>query len=389
MTPILLAIAIQVSPNHLSQGGKSVIRIPKMIPAPKNFLATARGFRVELFYSGLNQPRKVAIAPNGDIFVVETRLERPIKNQPHQVVVLSGYTANHGPTTQTLWSTKLSYPFGIQFAYDHLYVASTDSIVRWTYRPGQRTASAEPEMVLPGIPAKGYRNHWTRNILFTPDFKSLFLTIGSVENLDQEDPRRAVIEKYPIDLAGRIGGSKETYATGLRNPIGIARNPWTGGLWANVAERDYEGDDLVPDFFTSITPHGFYGWPYAYIGNHHDKRMPHRPDLENRAIVPDVLFTAHSTPIDVLFIQGGAIVTLHGSQNRSKLCGYKVVFIPFSANGKPSGPPQDLVAGWLPAGSNKEIYGRPAGLAQLQDGSILIVDDWGGKIWRLRKDPVR
>ena len=382
-----LLLAAQVSSPKLSPGGRSVIRVPKMIPVTKPFLKAAPGFSIELFADRLNQPRKLAVAPNGDIFVVETRLERPIKNQPHAVVVLSGYDSNHGPQKRATWSTDLSYPFGIQFAFGHLYVANTGSIIRWPYKIGQTIADGKPEMVLDHIPQKGYRNHWTRNILFTKDFKSLFLSIGSVENLDEEHNRRALIEKYPISADGKIAGPVENYATGMRNPIGLAFEPITGQLWANVAERDYEGDDLVPDFFTSVTPHGFYGWPYAYIGNHHDKRMPRKPALEKTAIVPDILFVAHSTPIDIDFIPEGAVVTLHGSQNRSRLTGYKVVLIPFGKNGKPSGPPQDLVTGWLPKGSNREIYGRPAGLTTLNDGSILIVDDWGGKIWRLKRTP--
>jgi glucose/arabinose dehydrogenase len=239
--------------------------------------------------------------------------------------------------------------------------------------------------MLDHIPSNGYRNHWTRNILFGPDYRSLYLTIGSVENLDEEGPRRAVIERYAMGHSGDIVGPPEVYASGMRNPIGLAFQPTSGVLWANVAERDYEGDDLVPDFLTSVRPHGFYGWPYSYIGNHHDFRMPSKPEIERKAIVPDVLFIAHSTPIDVAFVPEGAIVTLHGSQNRSRFSGYKVVLIPFGANGKPTGPPQDLVTGWLPKGSNKEIYGRPAGLAVMKDGSVLIVDDWGGKIWRLRR----
>ncbi len=380
-----LLISSIVSSQHLAApGGKSVIRVPKQIPAPRSFLTGAKGFAVDLFVDNLNQPRKLAIAPNGDVFVVETRLERPIKNQPHEVVVLSGFDKDGRPTRRSSWSKELNYPFGIQFAFGHLYVANTGSIVRWPYAVGQTVAQGKPEVMLDGIPSNGYRNHWTRNILFDSAFKSLYLTIGSVENRDEEGPRRAVIERYKVDGSGRLS-SPEAFATGMRTPIGLAFHPNNGSLWANVAERDYEGDDLVPDFFTSVRPHGFYGWPYSYIGNHHDAKMPRKPELEDTAIVPDVLFGAHSTPIDVLFIKEGAVVTLHGSQNRSRLNGYKVVLIPFGANGKPSGPPQDLVTGWLPKWSNKEIYGRPAGLAIQKDGSILIVDDWGGKIWRLRR----
>ncbi len=380
-----LLLTAQLSAQNLPPVGKSVIRVPKLIKAPDSFLTTAKGYKIELFAGGLRQPRKIAVAPNGDIFVVQTRLEWPVKNQPHEVIVFSGYNQSHGPTHRSVWSKELYYPFGIQFAFDHLYVANTGSIVRWNYRPGQVTANGKPETVLAGIPERGYRNHWTRNILIDPTSKSLYLTIGSVENLDQEESRRAVIERYKLMDDGLISGKAETFAGGMRNPIGLTFEPRTHSLWANVAERDYEGDHLVPDYFTSVREHGFYGWPYAYIGNHHDPKMPRKPELERTAIVPEVLFEAHSTPIDAVFVDEGAIVTLHGSQNRSKLNGYKVVLIPFGTNGKPSGPPKNLVTGWLPKGSNREIHGRPAGLAKLPDGSILIVDDWGGKIWRLKR----
>jgi glucose/arabinose dehydrogenase len=385
MLSLLCLICLQVPKHVLPRGGKSVIRVPKQIPAPKSFLAAAKGFAVDLFADNLNQPRKLAIAPNGDVFVVQTRLERPIRNMPHGVVVLSGFDKDQRPTVKTTWTTDLVYPFGIQFGFGHLYVANTDSIVRWSYRPGQTTPSEKPEVILDHIPANGYRNHWTRNILFDSQLKSIFLTIGSVGNLDPEDARRAVIERYRLDSSGRIVGGREVYASGMRNPIGLAIQPGTGRLWANVAERDYEGDDLVPDFTTSVRPHGFYGWPYSLLGVRHDPKMPRNPALEKTTIVPDIWHTAHSTPIDIVFIPEGAVVTLHGSQNRSKLCGYKVVLIPFGPNHKPSGPPRDLVTGWLPKWSNREIYGRPAGLAVTRDGSILIVDDWGGKIWRLRR----
>lgn len=364
-------------------GGKSVIRVPKMVPAPKQFITCAKGWRAELFAEGLKHPRMMAVAPNGDVFVVQTRLEIKELNQPHEVVVLSGRDRTGRPTRKTLWSNAPFYPFGIQFAHGHLYVANTDSVVRWPYQPGQTSTTAKPEVMLSGIPSKGYRNHWTRNILFTPDEKQMFLTIGSEENLAEEGPRRAVIERYPVDSSGRLGKG-ERYASGLRNPIGLAIRPQTGELYANVAERDYKGDELVPDFFTRIQRGGFYGWPYCFLGGRHDPSMPRKPALERTAIMPDINFEAHATPIDCKFIPEGAVVALHGSQNRSTMTGYRVVLIPFK-NGRPKGPIRDLAVGWLPAGSNREIYGRPAGLALLGD-DILVADDWGGRIWRLRRN---
>jgi glucose/arabinose dehydrogenase len=384
--PLVCSLILQRQQVKLPPISKSTILVPTLVPAPPKFLAVPKGYKVDLFAENLRHPRMMAVAPNGDVFVVQTRIEVKTKNHPHEVVVLSEPDANGVPTKRTVWSDKLDMPFGIQFAYGHLYVASTNAIVRWPYQDHQIEAAADPEMILSGIPSNGYRNHWTRNILFSQDRKHLFLTIGSELNLAEEGPRRAVIERYNMDAEGRITGKPMTYATGLRNPIGLATNLNDGRLWANVAERDYKGDNLVPDFLTSIKPGGFYGWPYCYIGQHHDPRMPRKPALEKTAIVPDVLFTAHATPIDVKFLPEGALVALHGSQNRSRLTGYKVVLVPFGKNGKPSGKMRDFVTGWLPAGSNKNIYGRPSGLAVLKDGTILVTDDWAGRIWRIRRD---
>ena len=375
----------QVSARNLPPISKSTILVPTLVPTTKPFLKVPKGYAVDLYADNLRQPRMMAVAPNGDIFVVLTRVERKVPSHPHDVIVLSGFDRQGIPQKRSTWTTQLDMPFGIQFGYGHVYVANTGSVVRWKYQSGQTEAVGEPEVVIPEIPNMGYRNHWTRNILFGSDMKSLFLTIGSEQNIAEEGPRRAVIEKYDLNSQGLPIGTPQTYARGMRNPVGLAIQPVTRRLWANVVERDYKGDDLVPDFMTEVKNGGFYGWPYSYIGSHHDSKMPKKPELEKSAIVPDVLFPAHSSPIDVKFAPGGAIVALHGSQNRSKLNGYKVVFIPFNSKGKVSGEAMDFVTGWLPNGSNKEIYGRPAGMALLKDGSILITDDWGGKIWRVRK----
>jgi len=370
----------------------SVIRVPKLVPSAEQYLRAPNGFQVRLFADGLRHPRMMALAPNGDVFVVQTRLELPEKNQPHSVVVLRDSDGDGTAESRSVWSEELDYPFGIAFDFGHLYVANTGSIVRWPYQTGARKAPGNPETVLAGIPSNGYRNHWTRNIIFSPDNQFVFLTIGSENNVAEEGPRRAVIERYPLDSGGLIAGKGETYASGMRNPIGLDFNPVTGALWANVAERDYLGDELVPDYTTAVRQGGFYGWPNYFIGPHHDPRMPERPLLKKKAIVPDVLQPSHSTPIDILFYRGSsfpaeyrgdAFVALHGSQNRKKLNGYKVVRIRFDKYGRATGKVEDFVTGWLPTGSNREIHGRPAGLLELADGSLLIADDWGGRIWRV------
>lgn len=370
---------------------KSVINVPKLVPSPASFLHVPPGFKVDLYVDGLRHPRMMAVSENGDLFVVETRIEVREKNQPNRVTVLWKSAGSNKPDHRKIYADKLNLPFGIQFGFGFLYVANTGSVVRWPYKSGDHVAPSEPETVLDGIPQDGYRNHWTRNIRFSPDFKTLFLTIGSEQNVAAEGERRAVIESYSLDSGGRITGGKRIVANGMRNPIGLDFNPVSGALWANVAERDYLGDELVPDYLTEVKSGGFYGWPYYYIGPHLDPRMVEMPRLKGRIVVPDVLFPAHTTPIDVKFCRGDwyrgdAIVALHGSQNRSQLMGYKVVRVRFKG-GKATGKFEDFVTGWLPKGSNKKIYGRPAGLAFLADGSLLIADDWGGRIWRVRKMP--
>ncbi len=389
MVTALLSTFLQ----QLPPPSKSVINLPKLVRTSKSFLSVPAGFKVNLFAGGLRHPRMMAVAPNGDAFVVETRIERNDLPHPNRVTVLWDNDKNGNADGRTLFADKLSYPFGITFGFDHLYVANTDKIVRWPYSSGLRTARTKPEVVLDKIPSNGYRNHWTRNIRISPDKRTFLLTIGSEFNVAEEGPRRAVIESYQLDSGGEIQSGPQLMASGMRNPIGLDFNPITGALWANVAERDYLGDGLVPDYLTQVRVGGFYGWPYYYIGSHHDPRMPEKPDLRKRSLRPDVLFPAHATAIDIKFItsemfssyKNDAFVTLHGSQNRSRMVGYKVVRVVFNEQGRPTGEIKDFVTGWLPKGSNKIIYGRPAGLAFLPDGSLLIADDWAGKIWRVSK----
>lgn len=390
--PLALLLSHQQNMPQVPKGGPSVIRVPTLKPAPKSFLKAPKGFKVSLYADNLRNPRMMAAAPNGDVFVVETRIEKAIKNMPHQVHVLGKMGSDGKAKDLGVWSDQLNYPFGIRFAFGCLYVANTGSIVRWNYKLGQTRPKEKAETVLSGIPDLGYRNHWTRNILFSHDFKHLFLTIGSEKNLAEEGPRRAAIERYNLDEGGQIIGKGTLFANGLRNPIGLATNPRNNELWTAVNERDYQGDDLVPDFATSVKEGGFYGWPYYYIGGHRDTRMPNKPALKDKVLVPSVLFTAHTAPIDLTFASstmfppeynGDLYVTQHGSQNRSKMVGYKIVRIRMDAKGKPTGKVEDFVTGWLPPGSNKEIYGRPAGLCFLPDGSMLVADDWAGKIWRI------
>ena len=288
-----------------------------------------------------------------------------------------------------VWSDKLDQPFGMAFHKEWFYVANTDSVVRFKYRPGQTQAEGEPERLVE-LTRGGYNQHWTRNIIFSPDGTKMFLSIGSETNVsEEEDPRRAAISVYDPD-----GKNHRIYASGLRNPIGLAWNPRTGELWTAVNERDGMGDDLVPDFATSVKEGGFYGWPYAYIGpNEEPRRKGEAPKLVEKTIVPDVLFRSHVAALGIEFYtgtmfpaeyRGDAFVAFHGSWNRQKLSGYKIARIKFDANGKLEGNSyEEFVSGWLPDETSNEVWGRPVGLLVHSDGSLLITDDGARKIWRV------
>ncbi len=379
-----LALGTTKAPK-LPERGKSVLRIPKLIPSPTHdFLTAPPGFTVSLDADGLNTPRWLVVAPDGARFVVESHVERKGAGPaPNRVSVLSG-------DQKTIWADGLNLPFGIALFRGFLYVANTDSVVRWPYRPGQTTADRPAEVVLSGIPERGMRQHWTRNLLFAPDGSKMYLTIGSKENADIEEELRGTIVTYDIDSSGKPHGAPKILARGMRNPVGLALQPRTGKLWSVVNERDYLGDALVPDFLTEVKPGAHYGWPWYYLGSHRDPRLPENRAIRGKITVPEVFFTAHSAPLGLVFGRGGkwgfdAFVALHGSQNRSEFVGYSVVRVPFDERGRPTGPPVPFLSGWLKSPKNSnDVYGRPAGLAWARDGSLLVTDDWAGRIYRVR-----
>lgn len=361
---------------------KSAVRSSKVIPQPANAkLMVPKGFKVNVFAEGdFRYPRWMALAPNGDVFVADSRA--------NSVIVLRDANKDGVAEQRFVFSSKLSQPFGMAFHKDWFYVANTDSIVRFKYKSGQTAAEGEPEKLVELTPG-GYNQHWTRNILFSRDGKQMFVSIGSASNVDVEaDPKRAAISVYDPD-----GKNHRIYAGGLRNPIGLAWNPKTGELWTAVNERDGLGDDLVPDYATSVKDGGWYGWPYSYIGKNRDPRRKEETDLVDKTIVPDVLFTSHVAALGIQFYtgkmfpkeyQGDAFVAFHGSWNRAKLSGYTVVRIPFDANGKLEGNKyENFVSGWLPDENSNEVWGRPVGLLVHSDGSLLITDDGARKIWRV------
>jgi glucose/arabinose dehydrogenase len=356
---------------------------PVVVPLPANFQPQVPpGFKVSVLATGFDQPRWLALAPNGDVFVADSAAGK--------VIVLHSSASPGGAGSREIFADHLNLPFGIAFRGDYVYVANTNQIVRFRFdsKTSKRLAGAEPILDLPGM---GYNQHWTRSLVFGPDGKELFVSVGSRTNVSIEsDPRRGAILVAEPD-----GKNMRIYASGLRNAVGIAFNRESGSLWAAVNERDNMGDDVPSDFFTHVIAGGFYGWPYAYLGQYADNRLPPRPDLVAKTIKPDLLLGAHVAPLQFAFYEKqqfpsaywhGAFIAEHGSWNRHIRSGYQVVFIPFS-NGLPSGEPRPFFSGFVSDPAGKEVYGRMVGVAVAADGSLLISDDGQKLIWRLSYEP--
>lgn len=327
------------------------------------------GFRISLYATGLDDPRTMLLASNGDVLVAEPGAGK--------ITLLRG-------GKKFTFASGLNEPFGLAFHGPWLYVGNTDSVVRLPYTAGQTSTTAKPQQ-LATLPDGG---HSTRGVLFNRAGTKMYVSIGSHSNVNPgEEPRRAAIVEFNPD-----GGAGRIFASGLRNPIGMAWEPSGGALWTVVNERDGLGDDLVPDYATEVHDGAFYGWPYAYLGPHEEpRRRGERPDLVKKTIPPTLLIQAHSAPIGIAFYtgtmfpaqyRGAAFVGLHGSWNRTLRTGYKIISIPFK-NGKPAGGYDDFVAGWSPDERGRRVWGRPACLLVLGDGSLLISDDGAGKIWRV------
>jgi glucose/arabinose dehydrogenase len=280
----------------------------------------------------------------------------------------------------------LTQPFGIAFMDGFVYVANTNELVRFRHDPESSALPERAQHIL-DLPGFGYRQHRTRSLAVDAAGKHVFVSVGSQSNVSVEsDARRAAILTVSPD-----GHDSRVYANGLRNAVGIAVNPRDGRLWATVNERDNLGDEVPHDFFTHVIDGGFYGWPYSYLGSHRDERVPERPDLIAKAIVPDVLLGAHGAPLQFAFYEGaqfplryreGASIAEHGSWNRRLRSGYDVVFVPFK-NGTPSGPPEPFLTGFVPDSAEKTVYARPVGVATARDGSLFVADDGGNVIWRV------
>lgn len=344
------------------------------------------GFTVTKFADGFENPRWSYIAPNNDIFVVESGT-RTSKNQ---IIVLRDKDKDGKFETREVFLKDLNRPFGMLILKDFFYVANTDGLYRYPYKNAPLKLETQGVKIVE-LPAGGYNNHWTRNIISNPEETKIYVAVGSGSNvgengMDKEVRRAAILEINPD------GTGEKIYAEGLRNPMGMDWNPVTKELWTAVNERDELGDDLVPDYITSVKLNGFYGWPYSYYGNNLDPRMKgERKDLAAKAIVPDVPVGSHTASLGLAFYtkdafpakyKNGAFVGQHGSWNRSIISGYKVLFVPF-ANGKPSGKPEDFLTGFVANADTAEVYGRPVAVTVMKDGSLLVNDDSGNTIWKV------
>lgn len=388
-----VVLAATIGPGtHLPQpyATPSVENHPALIAQPKDAqLHAPAGFQVSMWAGGFAMPRFLLQGRNGEILLADSGGDASAAAVGHQST--GGHQGviyvfpNADPNHPKKLLTGLSRPYGLALWSNYLYVAEPDSVKRYTYNPATFSVGRGEEV----ISLNGMDNgHWTRSLLLDRDGKKLYVGVGSAENADTgEDSRRAAINRYNPD-----GSGHEIYASGTRNPIGLHWYPGTNTLWAAVQERDRLGDDLVPDYLTAIQPGGFYGWPYTYIGSHRDPRITAEPpSLIPKTVTPDVTLGSHVAVLDFTFYtgqqfpseyHGGAFLAYHGSWNRSQRTGYEVAFVPFR-DGKPSGPPRDFLTGWMLSPEKKSVWGRPVAVLQLTDGSLLVSDDGGKKIWKV------
>jgi glucose/arabinose dehydrogenase len=365
---------------------QGVSNFPRLVPRPADALPkTLPGFKVGLFAGGLNGPRLITTAPNGDLFVAES--------EPGTILVFRGITADGKPQTQETFATGLNRPFGIAFYPlgsnpQYVYIGNTDSVVRFAYRNGDLKASGAPQTIVPTLPSGG--GHWTRNLAFSLDGKQMFISVGSASNVADTDTSPVERNRANILVANPDGSNLHVFASGIRNPVGLAVDPKTGQLWTSVNERDMLGDNLPPDYITHVQEGGFYGWPWYYTGGNPDPRMNGKhPELKDKTIVPDVLLEPHNASLQLTFYEGkqfpaqyvGAIFAAeHGSWNRSVRTGYEVILVPVH-DGKATGQYEDFLTGFVTPEGN--VWGRPVGVAVAQDGSLMVTDDGSNSIWRV------
>lgn len=345
------------------------------------------GFTVTKFADGFQNPRWTYIGPNGDYFVCEANT----KDSAGLITILRDEDDNGDIELRETLLDDLKQPLGMLIIDDSFYVANTDGLYKYPYEVGQTALDASKGEKIVDLPAGGYNNHWTRNIITNEAQDKIYISVGSASNVGEygleEEERRANILEVDIN-----GENEIIYASGLRNPVGMDWNPVNGELWTAVNERDKIGDNLVPDYVTSVKKGGFYGWPYAYFGSIEDPRLAgEAPELVEKTIVPDVSVGPHTASLGLTFYdegnfpakyKNGIFVGQHGSWNRSVLSGYRVVYIPFE-NGEPTGEPEDFLTGFIAEDSETDVYGRPVCVAVTPSGDLLVNDDSGNTIWKV------
>lgn len=400
-SPPVLGLKTQAEPYATA----SVVNHPKTIGWPDGRKPVApRGYEVIKFAGGLDYPRQALLLPNGDMLVAEARTKPKLDAEPdvergQALSKTTGFSANRitllrdadrdGVAEQRfVLIDRLNQPFGMQYANGRLYVANTDGVVSVPFSPGQTRVTATPQSLV-SLPAGGYNNHWTRNLLLSADARTLYVSVGSASNVGEhgmdEEKRRAAI--LAIDLRT---GRERLYASGLRNPVGMAWAPGTNTLWAAVNERDQLGDDIAPDYLVGVRDGGFYGWPYSYYGKQDPRHANTKRELLATTLLPDVAVGPHAAALGVAFAKGTsaaqqvAYVARHGSWNRSAFIGYDVLAVPF-ANGRPTAAPQPFLTGFVANEKTGEVYGRPVSVQTRDDGAIFVVDDAGDTVWLVRR----
>jgi glucose/arabinose dehydrogenase len=367
----------------------SANNFPRVVKRPEGAWPKApEGFEVTEFAKGLTEPRVIVRAPNGDIFVAESRANR--------LHVFRDSDNDGKPELSEVFVTGLERPFGIAFhppgpEPKFVYVGNTGSVVRFPYSNGDTKAQGKAETIVANIPSGreqvGGGGHWTRDLEFSPDGKTLYVSVGSRSNVSDDDSEKRRADILAFDPEGK---NERVFATGIRNAVGLATHPKTGQLWMSVNERDALGDHLVPDYISHVQEGGFYGWPWYYLGPNQDPRHKGKhPELKDKVIVPDILLQSHSASLDITFYDArqfpgeyrfDAFASEHGSWNRARRTGYKVIRLPMK-DGKATGEYEDFLVGFVtPAG---DVWGRPVGVAVAKDGSLLVTDDGSGTIWRV------
>lgn len=382
---------IRILPDNLPQpfATDSASKPPQVIPPPQSpVLRVPAGFVVNVFADNLDAPRWLALTPTGDVLVTETR-----QNRIRLLRDANGDGVAEVRQNFALPENGLNIPFGMAFGGGYFFLGNTAEVRRFPYTKGQEKLTGTGEKIA-DLPGGGYNQHWTRNVVMSPDGKKLYVSVGSQSNADAEPLPRASVQVMNLD-----GKNQQTFASGLRNPVGLDFHPSSGQLYTTVNERDGLGDDLVPDYLTRIRQGQFYGWPYAYFKpNLLDPRRvqngrSERPDLAAKTLTPDVLFAAHSAALGLQFYDGktfpkkyrnGAFVAFRGSWNRNAGTGYKLVFVPFNAKWRPEGYYEDFLTGFLTDPSGPKTWGRPVGLLVLPDGSLLFTEEANNRIYRIQ-----